>query len=293
MNRTTRFPIQPILLFCFFVVGQASIAYTQEANDEDAFFNGTYQKVYISKHKVKTVTAEQYVNNKKVGSAIYHFDQNGLLQKMICLDSTGKKVNWHQFSFDAHGNQSSIISKHASSERPDTTLSSLVYEGNLLVQEKSTYALFPTCHLYNAEGKRIASENKYVTGWLTPSKRKVQYSYDEKDRLVHVTERIVDSATDSTQQWMSDRTYKYPSKTLALVSERIQNGDIPPNKGNLTIRYDHNGNLISKESDAIVSRYYTYDRKGLMQSKIEKFPSTFEEGLGKMKFETRYHYTFW
>lgn len=291
MNRL-RFAIISSFLFWILIVCSALAAFTQDANDEDAFFDGTYNKEYIKKHKVKTITTEQYMNEIKGGKAVYSFDRNGLLQSMIAIDTNGTEQAWYYFSFDAHGNLSSIISRHLGIDRSDTVRALVVYQGQLLVQEKAPSAFFPTYHFYNEKGQRIASENNYINGWITPSKRKLRYVYDERERLTHITERIADSATDSTLQWISDRTYSYPSRTLTLVEEKVPNGYIPSNKGNLTIRYDRKGNLVSKESDAVVSRYYTYNRKGLMLNKLEKFPATFEDATN-LKFETRYQYTFW
>ncbi|QGW29301.1 hypothetical protein [Phnomibacter ginsenosidimutans] len=270
----------------------SQVVFAQVANDENAFFDGTYNKAYITKHRIKTVIVEHHNPKLKSSKVIYNFSKEGLLESMNSIDSNGRVNILYRFSFDAYGNLCRIINQMADSKHADTFNARLVYNKNLLVEEKTVYASIPIFHFYDENGLRIKSVNRYYNGWLTTSMRKVDYSYDEHNRPLRITDRIVDSTADTTQQWMSDRLYSYPNKKLIIISEKIANGFFSTNRGQQKIVLDRKGSVIAFESDVAVSRYYLYNRKGLMQQKIEKYPSTFET-LSQHLFKTTYGYSFW
>lgn len=270
----------------------SQVVFAQTANDEIAFFDGTYNKTYITKHRIKTVIVEHHNPKFKSSKAVYNFSRNGLLESMNSIDSNGRVNILYRFSFDAYGNLCRIISQMADSKHADTSNARLVYNKNLLVEEKTVYAPIPFFHFYDENGLRIKSVNRYHNGRLTASMRKVEYSYDEQNRPLRITDRVVDSTTDTTQQWMSDRVYSYPNNKTIIISEKIANEFLLTSRGQQKIMFDSKGSVIAFESDVAVSRYYVYNRKGLMQQKIEKYPSTFET-LSQYLFKTTYEYSFW
>ena len=91
---------------------------------------------------------------------------------------------------------------------------------------------------------------------------------------------------------MSDRTIIYESNRIKKVVEKIPNGAFPTNKGILEYTYDDSNNLVSTLSNATSSYYYTYDNKGLLITKREKYPEGFDT-LTDAIVITQFEHTFW
>lgn len=262
-----------------------------QVNDENAFFEGTYSKDFIKKHKIVTATITSYMDSNKLPTTIFHFDKNGFLEKQSIIDSSGKEQPRFLFKFNKYGGLIQRITLPYENYRAGTFVSRKEYDSKKVVKESSTYAAHTTEHFYNKIGDRIRSVHPYKNGYITLSTRIVDYEYDKAGKLVHVTDRIYSGSSDQIEQWMSDRTITYLGNKLQKVVERIPNGEIPTNKGNLVYSYDKSGNLISIESDTVVSCYFYYDAKGLLKSKREKYPEGFDT-LSDAKIINEYTYTF-
>ena len=65
-----------------------------QINDDNAFFEGTYSKDYIKKHKVKTVTSMQYMDRNVIAPRIFYFDKAKVLLAEKTIDSNGKSATF-------------------------------------------------------------------------------------------------------------------------------------------------------------------------------------------------------
>lgn len=271
------------LFFTVFSFGQI--------NDENAFFDGTYSKDYIKRHGIRTVINTSYMDTNQLPKTVYYFDKNGLLEKQSIIDSNGKERTRFLFKFNKFGDLSQRIILPYDNYRADTFVIQRKYNNKRIIKESSTYSPLTTEHFYNEKGERIRTIHPYNNGRVTLSRRIVDYKYDNTGKLVHVTDRVCSGSSDDIEQWMSDRTITYSGDKMQKVIEKIPNSEFSTNKGNVEYSYDSSGNLISIVSDTVVSRYFSYDKKGLLKSKKEKFPQGFNT-LSDARIIDEYTYTF-
>ncbi|MEJ7822216.1 MAG: hypothetical protein WKF85_07840 [Chitinophagaceae bacterium] len=231
------------------------------------------------------------MDTNKLPTAIYYFDKNGILEKQGIIDSNGNQRPKFLFKFNKYGDLTQRITLPENDYKADTFVIKREYNKKKVIKENSTHSPLTTQHFYNKSGDRIRTAHPYNNGYITLSRRVVDYEYDEAGKLVHVTDRIYSGSSDKIEQWMSDRTITYLEDKMQKVVERIPNGDIPTNKGNVEYSYDSFGSLISIVSDTVVSYYFTYDNKGLLKSKRAKFPVGFDT-LSDTKIIDEYTYTF-
>lgn len=231
------------------------------------------------------------MDTNKLPTTVYYFDKNGFLEKQSIVDSNGKEQPKFLFKFNKYGDLTERITLPYDNYKADTFVIKREYKNKKVIKESSTYSPFTTQQFYNKKGDKIRTVHPYNNGYIKLSRRIVDYAFDEAGKLVHVTDRIYNGSSDKIEQWMSDRTITYLGDRIAKVVERIQNGDIPTNKGNVEYSYDNSGNLISIVSDTVASYYYTYDDKGVLKSKREKFPEGFDT-LSDAKIIDDYTYTF-
>jgi hypothetical protein len=231
------------------------------------------------------------MDTNKLRTTIYYFDKNGFLERQSTLDSGGKEKSKFLFKFNKYGDLIERITLPYGNYNVDTFLIKREYKGKKVIKESSTYSALTTQHFYNNKGDRIRTIHPYNNGRATLSRRIVDFEYDNTGRLVHVTDRVCSGSPGYVEQWMSDRTITYSRDKMQKVIEKIPNGEFPTNKGNVEYSYDSSGNVISIVSDTVVSRYFSYDNKGLLQSKREKFPEGFDT-LSDANITDDYTYTF-
>lgn len=260
-------------LVAFISVLFATVCSFGQINDENAFFEGTYNKNYIRKLGILSVTKTSYLDTNKQPTTIYNFDKNGLLKNQSIIDSNGKEQPRFLFTFNKYGDLTQRITLPYENFKADTFIAIREYKEKKVIKERSTYSPFTTQHLYNKKGNRIRTVHPYNNGHITFSRRIIDYEYDQTGKLVHVTDRICNGPSDKIEQWMSDRTITYSGDNMKKIIEKIPNGEFPTNNGTVEYSYDSSGNLISIVSDTVVSRYYNYDNKGLLKIKKEKFPN--------------------
>ena len=274
------------LVFLFFAVCSFG-----QINDENAFFDGTYSKDYIKRHGIRTVARTSYMETNHLTRTVYYFDKNGLIERQSIVDSNGKEQTRFVFKFNKFGDLSQRITLPYDDYRADTFIIQRKYNSKKIVKGSSTYSPLTAQYFYNKKGDRIRTINPYNNGQVKLSRRIVDFEYDNRSRLVHVTDRVCSGSSDNVEQWMSDRTITYSIDKMQKIIEKIPNGEFPTNKGNVEYSYDSLGNVISILSDAVVSRYFSYDNKGLLKSKREKFPEGFDT-LSGAKITDEYTYTF-
>jgi hypothetical protein len=231
------------------------------------------------------------MDTNKLPTTIFYFDKNGFLQKQSILDSNGIERPKFLFKFNKYGDLTERITLPENDYKADTFVVKREYNKNNVIKESSTYSPLPTEHFYNKKGDIIRTVHPYNNGYITLSKRIVDYEYNEAGKLVHVKDRIYSASSDKVEQWRSERTITYEGNKMRKVVERIRNGEIPTNKGNVEYSYDSSGSLISIVSDTVASYYFTYEDNGLLKSKREKFPEGFNT-LSDAKIIDEYSYTF-
>ncbi len=269
----------------------ATVSSFGQNNDDNAFFEGTYNKNYIRKLGIISVTITSYLDANKQPTTIYYFDKNGLLKNQSIIDSNGKVQPRFLFTFNKYGDLTHRITLPYENYKADTFIAFREYKEKKVIKERSTYSPFTTQHFYNKKGNRIRTVHPYNNGHIVLSRRIVDYEYDQAGKLVHVIDRIYSVPSNKIEQWMSDRKITYSGDNMKNIIEKIPNGEFPTNKGNIEYSYDRLGNLISIVSDTVVSRYYSYDNKGLLKIKKEKFPDGFDT-LSNPSIINEYTYLF-
>ncbi len=269
----------------------ATVCSFGQINDENAFFEGTYNKNYIRKLKIISVTKTSFLDTNKLPTTIYYFDKNGFLKNQSIIDIKGKEQPRFLFSFNKSGDLTQRITLPYENYKADTFIAIREYKEKKVIKEHSTYSPFTTQHFYNKKGNKIRTVHPYNNGHIAFSTRIVDYEYDQAGKLVHVTDRIYSVPSDKIEQWMSDRTITYTGENMRKIFEKIPNSEFPTNKGNIVYSYDSLGNLISIVSDTVVSCYYSYDNKGLLKIKKEKFPDGFDT-LSDAGIINEYTYSF-
>jgi hypothetical protein len=263
-----------------------------QVNDENSFFGGNYDKGYIKRNKIKAVTINASVDSNRLQTRIFYFTKTGILEKENVIDSNGKETTIFDFKFNNHGDLIRRITEPVKTYRGDTLYYNKVYKGNQLIKESSTWFPIIIEHTYNSKGQRIQTVNPYNSGRMPLDRRVVRNEYDSVGRLFHVTDCVFRSDTDTIEMWMSDRIIVYADNKIQRVIEKVANGSIPNNRGNLEYSYDGVGNILSIVSDTVASCFYTYNNRGLMISKRTKMPEDLDE-LKQTRIIDNYSYIFW
>lgn len=280
-----------LLLISFLFATLCSVG---QINDGDAFFEGTYSKNYIKKHGILTVIVTGSIGKYKASTDIYYFDNHGFLKKQVIVDSNGNEQSKFVFKFNKYGDLIERIRLPYQHYKADTFVAKKVYKGNNLIKESSTYSPLVSQHIYNKRGDRIRTVHPYNNGNIPLSSRIIDYDYDKTGKLIHVTDGVYSGDLDIIEKWMSDRTIIYKKNKIIKIVEKIPSDDVSLNRGNLKYSYDSLGNLISIESDAATSYYYSYYPNGLLKSKSGKFHNEFEDSSDSkiIKIIDEYTYTF-
>jgi hypothetical protein len=260
--------------------------------DEESFFDGTYDKAYIKKHKIKTIISYPSLDTTRFLPRIFYFDRNGILQKEKSIDSSGKEIITSSNFYNSYGHLIRKIIYPTKEYRGDTISYTREYKDGRMIKYISSTFPIPFTYTYNRQGQLLEVTNPYNNAYIQLSRRVVRNEYDSAGRLIRITERILRAASDTVEQHMSDRTLIYKGNRIQRIVERVKNGEFPTNKGNITYMYDHKGNVTGIESDIVTSRYYIYDNTGLLICKRRKLPADLVPLDARIDL-TIYQYTFW
>ena len=237
-----------------------------QLNNDDAFFNGTYDKEYIRKHKISKVIVKGFLNERPLLKLEFDFDKRGFLTKETTLDSSGKKETEHIFTYNNNGDQ--IERKEISYTLNKTYITTFerTYTGSQLITEKSSALPFMTKHSYNAQGQKIQSVTN-LGDESNANKKNLHYNYDKKGRLIRCEETLI---YGNGQPTVNTRytTYQYDINSNLITVIMIDNTTI----GNGQMRYN-----------------YKYNQNGLLVSYTTKMP----EDLGGSNLVDNYSYVFW
>ena len=230
-----------------------------QLSDGDAFFKGTYDKAFISKHKIKQVSVDIFIDGKKSTFYIFQFDKKGLLKKQTILDSSRQKVNDYTFKYNKYGDQIERTNIAHDLNKTYKVTFLKTYNGSHLVSEKSSELPFLTEYSYNSKGQ--LKETRTISGSdiLNNLKRISNYNYDTTGNL-RTIENIIVNTNGSTN-----------------VLETT------------TFSYDTHGKIVSIIRDNAPTYYISYDSNGFIKSKRIKMP----EDLGRLEIIDNYSYSFW
>jgi hypothetical protein len=117
----------------------AVLAIGQIANDDQTFFDYTYNKSIIKTNKIKTVTIEtSFPSGKSSSKSTYHFDKDGLLTKESIIDSGGKLLLEYYFFTNTHGDLIYRIENDYRYKRVDTVKFFKSYSDDKLIKDSSS-----------------------------------------------------------------------------------------------------------------------------------------------------------
>ena len=251
-----------------------------QVNDNDAFFDGTYNKNYIREHKVKQVTVVTYIDRKKPFLCLFDFDKRGFLKRKTIFNSSGKRLNEYEFTYNRQGDQ--IQRDHfdyALNTTQTVTYEKTYQDARLILESEGSF--YFTRHIYNKQGHKIQSVSYFGPDSILSQKKSIaHYTYDSLGKLV--------------------------SQKQFLIMER---SGINANTGNTEYVYDPDGNLITVIRDGKVVTEYVYDPDGnpitvirygkanyklsYDESGLLKRTDKLPEKIGGMGFVNKYSYIFW
>ena len=237
-----------------------SVTLFGQLNDADAFFNGSYDKAFVHKHKIKQINVTTYIDSSKTSFAVFEFDNWGFLRKQTIFDKSMKKVNDFTFSYNKQGGQTERTNFAYDLNKTYTVTFNKTYEGSLLIQETSSELPFLTTYFYSDSGRKIQS-NTFLSRDTTISPKRVSiYSYDTKGKLKSILETFTESS-NSTPVSIGTTEYIYDEK--------------------------ENISVVLREGKA--NYILSYDKDSFLKSKTVKMP----DDLGGLTILDKYSYVFW
>jgi len=277
---------------------QIFFAFGQIPNDDQNFFNYTYDKSIIKSNKVKTVTIELSFKDGKISAkSIFYFDKNGLLTKQSVVDTSGKLLREFFFLTNSYGDLIYTIQNDYEFNQVDTVKYFKSYLGDKLIKDSSSVQPISYNYEYSMNGKIFKTVIVSNFGLGNYRKRVTINKFDSLNRISNSIETIYQNVNDTIGIVFSDRDYFY-SKNGRIESEVEKlNGKNSwmANKGSIKYSYDQNGNLKEILRDNADSCSFIYNDKGLITKKIMylKFGSDdFIETETKIEAFDKFSYTF-
>lgn len=165
----------------------SALAFGQIANDEDAFFNYSYDKALIKRNKVQTVTIQTgFSDGKSAGKHIYEFDKVGLLNKQSIYDSGGNLKREIHFKTNSQHDLHSMIQNDFEYNRVDTIRYFKSYKGNQLIRDSSSRMPIVHYYEYSPHGERLKTVITANLGLGNNMKRVIINKLDSLNRIVIV-----------------------------------------------------------------------------------------------------------
>ena len=276
----------------------AVLAIGQIANDNQTFFDYTYDKTIIKTNKIKTVTIEMSFSGSKSSSkSTYHFDKDGLLTKQSIVDSGGKLLREYYFLTNSHGDLIYLIENDYQYKRVDTVKYFKTYSDDKLIKDSSSQLPISYNYEYGLNGNifKTVIVSNFGLGYY--SKRVSINKFDSLNRISNSVETVFQNEIDTTGIINSDRYYFYNKngKIVKEVEKLNSNYSSMANKGSINYSYDQNGNLTEILRNNVASYYYTYNDKGLITKRRMNIKLDRDDILDKaikVKSFDKFSYTF-
>lgn len=238
------------------------IAFSANAqlNDADAFMNGSYDKAFIKKHKIKGVSVDIFIDGKKSTFYFFSFDKNGLLKKQTILDSLRKNVNDYIFKYNQYKDQTEIMTIDYDLNKTYKETFQNSYNNSHLIIKKSNELPYRTEeNSYNLKGQKIQTKIIQGSDTLNSTKQVLNYTYNKAGKLQSIKKSIINlnSSTDIT--------------------------------GTVLFCYGKNGKIDSIKRNDAPTYYINYNKNGFIKSKKIKL----SEDLDGIEMVDKYNYSFW
>ncbi|WP_461789099.1 hypothetical protein [Pedobacter sp.] len=227
--------------------------------DLEAFFEGDYDKDYIRTKKIKTISVNFFIKDKKTLIQFFEFDNKGILRSCKVTDSIGKNTNTYLFEYYQYGNKKEYTHIDHEIGEKQTMHFTNIYEGSVLISQQSKELFSITKFAYNLKGQKTSVKKILGLDTALAGKMISDYDYDQRGKLKSITTKFVDNY-----------------------------GHINSKRKELFI-YNNEGKLqyIKREEDP--TYLITFDQKGLLKSRKQKVP----EDLGGFEIADEYQYSFW
>lgn len=247
-----------IIAFCFYTLLIPSL--NAQINNSEAFFDGTYNKAYISKNKVKEITIDLLINNQKSTQLICEFDRKGFLKKMTFYGKTGNKIHDYTFEYNKYGDWIKRINFSYEFNKTYVDTIERTYKNSKLVSERNLSSIqIISIYSYNLKGQKNTSRT--IMGNDTASAPKIitHYLYSYNGRLYRKEEFT--SFNNGTTSPARITSYLYNSLDNVV---QIKRSDAP-------------------------TYFIMYDNKQFLRSIKIKMP----EDLKNVEMVDNYNYSFW
>jgi YD repeat-containing protein len=295
-NLNNHFMKKFTILISFLI--QAVLAIGQIANDDQSFFDYTYNKSIIKTNKIQTVTIEMsFPSGKSSSKSTYHFDKDGLLTKESIIDSGGKLLLEYYFLTNTHGDLIYRIENDYQYKRVDTVKYFKSYSDDKLIKDSSSQLPISYNYEYDLNGNifKTVIVSNYGLGYY--NKRVTINKFDSLNRISNSVETVFQNEIDTTGIIYSDRYYFYNKngKIVKEVEKLNSNYSSMANKGSINYSYDQNGNLTEIVRNNAASYYYSYNDNGLITKKRMNMKLDKDDLLDKtikVKTFAKFSYTF-
>lgn len=249
---------------------QTVLAFGQIPNDDQNFFNYTYDKSIIKTNKVKTVTIEMSFKDGKISTkSIFYFDKDGLLTKQSLVDSNGKLQGEFYFFTNSYSDLIYRIHNDYEYKRIDTVKYFKSYLDDKLIKDSSSQLPISYHYEYGSNGNISKTVIVSNFGLGNYRKRVTINKFDSLNRMSNSVETVFQNEIDTTGIIFSDRDYFYNKngKIESEVEKLNSKYSWMANKGSINYSYDQNGNLTEILRKNAASYYFTYNDKGLITKK--------------------------
>ena len=251
-------------LLLFLLVPIISFA---QVNDDNSFFDGSYDKKYIVNNRIEKIHRSSLVQ-QSLSQSVYYFSDAGILTRLVFLDTAAKIKNEYLFEYNKEGDL--IRRKNIDRELNKTYVADFTreYSNGLLIRfsgsDMPSYE-----YLYNEQKQKIRTTEVLFPGTAAMTKINTDYFYDPKNNLLKEIRETSYTANDTTGHITSHRLLSYSKSGKPEKEEELVTNDNPLvflNYGTITYTYDDNGNLTSLKRTAGFSSSFNYD-KNLLRSK--------------------------
>jgi hypothetical protein len=254
-----------IIIFSCLLFSIVSMA--QTVNTDKTFFDYSYDKETIKKHKIQSVKIEmKFLNDEIFSRQIFSFDRNGLLTKQTILDSIGKPTSEFYYIVDAHSELNYRDHVNYESNKNETDTFFKVYNGNKLISDSSSSMPVKYYYEYDKAGnilKTIAYMN-YAVGYeatVTTS-----YKRDRNNKLQAISETIFRNETKMEMPY-STRLFYYNNAGQLVKETKSMVYESPSAQNTIIYTYNKNGLLRTKK--------HVIDDEDLKITTIDNFTYTY------------------
>jgi YD repeat-containing protein len=275
------------LLLISWTIFICTSCFGQNVNDDDSYFNYTYNREAIRENRVKTVTVAMYQGEIKFGSKLFAFDTAGLLVSLFIFEIDTTPISQFIFIPDSNAALYQRIKINYHNHKSDTVTFYKFFNAGKIERDSSTEMHQNRVYEYDRNGylSKILTYTNNELSWVKT------YLHDHNGRITNIKEYVSAQGKNGPAVAFSNRDLLYDTKNRIEQEQEKVPGNSPliNNRGSSTYIYDGNNNIIKAIHTNAASYSYEYDSlnlltKRIMQPKIDE-PSVI--------FSDVYYYTFY